>query len=322
MKFEIRKLRFVFAGAAVLLLAGCGRPADPLAPDSFTAHAVLSTNRITVGGPAVLTMTARHPEGSAVRFPAPANDGDTIILDRTSVQRKQGRGLLETQETIRLTSFRTGERRLAGDTAVCRFADGTEAAQPLPELMLQVQSVLNETNAAALSDIKDIVRPPFRPAPLVWVLLAVALLAVVAGAAALLLRRKPRAVPAPPPLPPDVIARRALDELRAGPWIPEPFFTRLSLILRTYLEGRFRIQAPESTTEELTRAMMTDRRLNTREQQSLLDFLTQADLVKFARAGAEQDVMQCALDIVARFIDETPPPASAETPPDGGTGTP
>lgn len=178
--------------------------------------------------------------------------------------------------------------------------------QALPELILHVQSSLNPTNATKLSDIKDIVKPPLQISRKLWVPLLIALLALIAGIATLFFLRKQRtAEQAVPPQPPHIIARQALTALRGKPWSPEPFFTELSLILRTYLENRFNLHAPESTTEELTRSMATDTRLELKEQQTLRNFLMQADLVKFARAGAEQDVMQNAFSTVEDFVEQT-----------------
>ena len=51
--------------------------------------------------------------------------------------------------------------------------------------------------------------------------------------------------------------------------------------------------------------MSSDTRLELKEQQTLRNFLTQADLVKFARAGAEQDVMQNAFATVEDFVEQT-----------------
>lgn len=178
--------------------------------------------------------------------------------------------------------------------------------QALPELVLHVQSSLNTNNATKLSDIKDIIKPPLQVSRKLWAPLLIALLALVAGIATLIFLNKPRTIlQMPPPQPPHIIARTALTALRGKPWSPEPFFTELSLILRTYLENRFNLNAPESTTEELTRSMATDIRLELKEQQALRNFMTQADLVKFARAGAAKEVMQTAFTTVEDFVEQT-----------------
>lgn len=307
LKLETGNWKLVTAGAVLLLLAGCGKPVEPLAPDSFSAQAVVSTNSVLVGDPVTLTMTARHPAGSTITFPNIGKDKEIAVRGRSQESKKLSDTVLETEESWKLTSFRVGDWTLTTNPVVCTWTNGTEKTQPLPELILHVQSSLSETNATKLSDIKDIVKPPLRISRTLLIVLAVALLALIAGVITLLLlrRKKQAALQAVPPLPPHVIAQRALDSLKSKVWNPEPFFTELSLILRSYLEDRFELNAPESTTEELTRSMAKDVRLGMKEQQTLRNFLTQADLVKFARAGAEKEVMQNAFTTVEEFVEQT-----------------
>lgn len=300
-------IRYLLLIIWLILLAGCGKPVEPLAPDSFSAQAVLSTNSVLVGDPVTLTMTARHPSGSTITFPNIGKDKEIAVRGRSQDSKKLSDTVLETEESWKLTSFRVGDWTLTTNPVVCIWTNASEKTQPLPELILRVQSSLSETNATKLSDIKDIVKPPLRIPRTLLIILAVALLALIAGVITLLLlrRKKQAALQATPSLPPHVIARRALDSLKAKIWNPEPFFTELSLILRSYLEDRFDLNAPESTTEELTRSMSKDVRLGMKEQQTLRNFLTQADLVKFARAGAEKEVMQNAFATVDEFVEQT-----------------
>lgn len=300
MKLETGNLKLRFAAAALLLLlTGCGKPAE-LPPEGFAVQANLSTNVLTVGDPVTLTLTARHPQGSSVRFPNLGKNKETIVQGRSSEIREIAKGILETEEIYRLTSFRVGDWAVTTNPVVCTFADGTAATQALPELTLNVQSTLNATNATKLSDIKDIVKPPLRLPPKLWVPLLIALLAIIAGLLTRMFLRKPRTIlQMTPPEPPHLIARHALDALRSKPWKPEPFFTELSLIVRTYLENRFDIHAPESTTEELSRTLSSEHKTK------LLPFFEQADLVKFARADAEQDIMRTAFKTVEKFVYQT-----------------
>ena len=296
----------------LLVLTGCRKPVKPLPPNGFAAHATLSTNMLLVGDPVTLTLTARHPAGSTISFPNIGNGKEVAVRGRASSNRELAKTILESEELYQLTSFRVGDWSIATNPVVCTFSGGAQKMQALPELILHVQSSLNATNATKLSDIKDIVKPPLRISRMLWVPLLIVLLALIAGIATLLFLRKPcTAEQVEPPQPPHILARMALTALRGKQWSPEPFFTELSLILRTYLENRFSLNAPESTTEELARSMATDTRLELKEQQTLRNFLTQADLVKFARAGAEQDVMQNAFSTVEDFVEQTkeePPP--------------
>jgi hypothetical protein len=290
----------------LLVLTGCGKPVEPLPPGSFVASAVLNTNTLLVGDPVTLTLNARHPAGSTISFPNIGNGKEVAVRGRASSNRELTKTILESEELYQLTSFRVGDWNVATNPVVCTFSGGAQKMQALPELILHVQSSLNATNATKLSDIKDIVKPPLQIPRKLWVPLLIALLALIAGIATLLFLRKPRMAEQTEPLqPPHILARQALTALRGKQWSPEPFFTELSLILRTYLENRFNLNAPESTTEELTRSMAADIRLELKEQQTLRNFMTQADLVKFARAGAEQDVMQNAFSTVEDFVEQT-----------------
>jgi hypothetical protein len=291
-----------------LWLAGCGEtPALP--PGGFSAHAQLDPATILPGEPVTLTLTARHPKGSVVVFPSVGSGKRTVVKHRDTDQRQLTEEILETKEVLELTSFRIGTWSVATNPVVCTFADGAEKRQALGDLTLTVNGSLTEEDRGRISDIRNGIKPGFSLPPLLTMILSVALLALLAGVLTLvLLRRKAGAGSvAPPPEPPQVIARRALDELKNSEWIPEPFFTRLSLILRTYLEGRFALNAPELTTEELTRRTAADDRLDEASKQSLENFMTQADLVKFARAGAEHGVMQTAFQTVEKFVNQTEP---------------
>ena len=302
MKLDIRYSIFAIACG---LLTGCGK-VETLPPDGFTVHATLNADTLTVGDPVTLTLTARHPAGSTINFPNIGKGKEIVVSGRASENRKLSETVLESEEIYHLTSFRIGDWNVVTNPVVCTFSNGVHKIQSLPKLTLHVQSSLSETTATKLSDIKGIVKPPLQISRKLWIFLIVALLALVAGIATLLFLRKPRTIlQMPPPLPPHIIARQALIALRGKKWAPEPFFTELSFILRTYLENRFNLNAPESTTEELTRSMASDVRLGMNEQQTLRNFMTQADLVKFARAEAEQEVMQNAFSTVDTFVEQT-----------------
>jgi hypothetical protein len=305
----MRTASIITAASLAALLTGCEKPDEPLPPEGFAARATLSTNILMVGDPVTLTLTARHPSGSTIRFPNIGNSKETVVQNRSAESRKISKSILESEEVYRLTSFRTGDRLLITGTVVCVSANGEEKTQTLPGLILHVQSSLNATNAAKLSDIKDIIKPPLRLSPNLWVPLLMVLLALIAGLLTLAFLRKPRTIlQMAPPEPPHIIARRALEALRSKPWKPEPFFTELSLILRSYLENRFNLNAPESTTEELSRTLPGE------HKERLLPFFEQADLVKFARADAERDIMQTAFSTVEQFISQTSPTDQTDYP--------
>jgi hypothetical protein len=284
-------------------LAGCGKPTLP--PSGFAAKAELSPDSLRIGDVVTLTLTARHPAGSVVKFPTLGRNNEVVVRGRAVDTTVLTEEVLETEEIFQLTSLRVGNWLITSDPAVCILADGSEKAQALPEITLLVETLLNEDNKNKLSDIKGSVRQLSR---VVWVTLLIIVIAVLAGVITLYFMKNPKAIIGSEPIiPPHVKARMSLSDLKETAWEPEPFFVELSLILRTYLEDRFELNAPESTTEEMAHKLKQDPSLTGKNSATLQQFFTQADLVKFAQADAKQDVMQSAFDTVEQFVSQTEP---------------
>lgn len=83
------------------------------------------------------------------------------------------------------------------------------------------------------------------------------------------------------------------------------YFTRLSDIVRSYIEGRFDINAPEMTSEEFLRDKETSSKLNNLQYEHLKDFLNCSDMVKFAKYGSNIEEMNKSFYLAKRLIDET-----------------
>lgn len=85
------------------------------------------------------------------------------------------------------------------------------------------------------------------------------------------------------------------------------YFVRLSGIVRHYLEDRFSVSAPEMTTDEFLLHLKALPVLNEQQKESLREFLTASDLVKFARHGSSMSEMTNALSGARRLVEETTP---------------
>jgi hypothetical protein len=160
-----------------------------------------------------------------------------------------------------------------------------------------------DTNA--VNDIRDI--KGMVPVPHAWWPVWVATGVIVAGVLAWWLwrryRRGPTAAgtPAPPPPLPYEVALAALAELRGANLPVELFYTRLSDIVRRYIEGRFGLRAPEQTTEEF----LAQATLPAEHMDLLSAFLTESDLVKFARLQPGDADRQQAFAAAEKFVLET-----------------
>ncbi len=85
----------------------------------------------------------------------------------------------------------------------------------------------------------------------------------------------------------------------------EKFYVRLSGIIRRYLEDRFDLRSPELTTEEFLALASRSPDLNPGLRSLLGDFLTRADLVKFAGFQPSPDEIDESVHSARRFLEET-----------------
>jgi hypothetical protein len=150
--------------------------------------------------------------------------------------------------------------------------------------------------------------------PWFWVWLAVAVVALLAIALVIwkFLRIKAAAPPFVPIIPPHVRARRALEKALSIISEPKPFTTLVSDTLRTYLEERFSFRAPERTTEEFLYELQSSNLLTSDQKASLADFLSQCDLVKFAKYEPTEVELRKLHEAAVRMVNETEPREIAE----------
>ncbi len=128
----------------------------------------------------------------------------------------------------------------------------------------------------------------------------------------ILLRRRERKIEEAPPRAAHEIAYEQLQEIVNANLIETEeigkYYVLLSATVRYYLENRFNLHAPEMTTEEFLQVVSTaasDGVLIQDHRNLLQDFLTECDLVKFARYGPDEEQMQTAFASAKRFVDET-----------------
>jgi hypothetical protein len=120
-----------------------------------------------------------------------------------------------------------------------------------------------------------------------------------------------RSSPALPPRPPHEVAYEALERLEAKRLLErgeiKQYFIEVSEIIRTYLEGRYPIDAMEMTSYEVLQEL---KRVGIDPE--VLDlfqpFFNRADLVKFAKHRPGPDVAKEMIPMARLLIDETRSP--------------
>ena len=100
-------------------------------------------------------------------------------------------------------------------------------------------------------------------------------------------------------------ARARLSE--AWAWVdqPERFCTRLSEVVRVYLEERFGLNAPDQTTEEFLASLPQSTVLESGLKPLLEEFLSQCDWAKFAQGDPGRTECERLHQMASRLIDET-----------------
>jgi len=171
------------------------------------------------------------------------------------------------------------------------------------------QAVHSASQIVSTNDIRDIRPPVLIPSGWVWV--GWVLLVLALAAAAFFLWRwwqKRRVVLATPPvIPPHVRAKRRLAEALALLGQPREFCIAVSDALRIYLEERFSFRAPERTTEEFLLDLKQTDLLMRDQKDSLEDFLTRCDLVKFAKYEPREPELRDLHASALRLVEETEP---------------
>lgn len=307
-----------------LVLTGC-KPdkAKVYPPDQLTVEHTISSEALLIGDQVKLHITAYYPTNGILEIPELGREKEVMQLNRDWNTILREDGLNQTDATFTLTSFKLGDHRLTSSNMICRVGDTTMLTNAFPVVMLKVRSSLTNESSKELADIKPMAKLPTRIPRWIWVVIGAALIAFLVGAlVARMAKAKPKIKIGPPPPPPHVIALKALEVLQAKQLLEkgkcDPFYTELSQILRTYLEGRFNLNAPDETTEEIIEELSKSPELTGSQRNILQEFMRQADIVKFAKGHPDRNTMEVAFATTKQFVEETkknPAPMAEQTEP-------
>ncbi len=289
---------------------------DALKEESSKKHVSVSASvdkaRATIGDKINYKITVDFPADVEVFFPETKDKvGGLAVKDFavSDIERDDGRITRELSyvlETYNASSYIIPafdikyREKLKSETEVAKT----------PEIFIEVVTMLD----ADASDVRGI-KPPvsldkryFK----LYIIIAIVfgILLLVAIVLHYVYRRKQRETESiPEPLSAHQIAYNDLESLRDMDLISKgqikEYYYRLSNIVRHYIENRFKLMAPERTTEEFLIEMTVTGKLSGVHKELVGNFLEHCDMVKFAAYGPDSREIEGSFNSAKKLVDET-----------------
>ena len=273
---------------AAVLLAAAGSAARAGAP---RLEAEVSAAEVRLGDPVSLRLRVERPASSRSLFPElPEQLGPWVVRSRSAPTTRAAAGGSEVDERrYELAAYALDAGPIpALEVLVIAAADTARLSSAA--IPMRIVSARDPEEGDALRAIKPpMAIPGGIPLWLAGVLAAVAA-ALAAWLASRFLRPRDRPAPAAAPAPPAPVdyerefARIAESGLLQRGAV-KLYYTRLSEVMRRFIEDRLSVDGPDRTTSEIAadlRRAPAPPDAGTRE--GIIGFLEAADLVKFARA--------------------------------------
>lgn len=228
------------------------------------------------------------------------------VLEAGDLQTRKAGDAITYMQSLRLTRFDTGTFKLGP----IGFLVGNDS---LFSQAIKIKYQTIETKLDEIHDIKERVDDPYTIDEFIvelTILFALVVL-IVLGVYFIVSKKKPKAKKINTKQKMEalhIVAMKALEELRAKKlWQNgelKAYYVRLTDILRTYIEERYKIPALESTTDEILLGLQS---IDTDKESldKLEEILRVADMVKFAKSHpVDVDHDQFLTDVM-EYVDKT-----------------
>lgn len=284
--------------------------------------ATIDTNRILIGDPVNYTLEVTKPKDLNLAFPIFAGDTITekieIIQTNTIDTISSNNNNITLAQNYIISCYDSGSFEIPPQPFVYKNDTTTDTIYSQP-LVLNSQTLLVDTSKKDIKDIKAPINTPFSfqeflkyylPYFLGGIILLVILyfLYKYYKKRKQLQQTKPKKVYVPKEAA-HIIAIRKLDELKEKKlWqnsLIKQYYIELTEILRNYLDDRFRFNAMEKTTFEITFEIKEQKIFEQTELNLLSYILEYGDLAKFARYNPLPDENDKCLKNAYEFVNDT-----------------
>ncbi len=270
---------------------------------------------LLIGDQATFSFITKVPAGSNFFLQNLQRDlGNNIELvsqPKTDTLKTDSSGT-ELQTTFTFTSFDSGSHVIPLINGYLQNPDGSIDTVTFDAGKLEVTTIQIDTTTYRPFDIKEQMTYPYTVKEfLPWIAVAVAAVAIIFFFIRLWKRwRERRSLFAEPSIPdsPYIAALKELETIRNERlWQNNQmklYYTRITDVLRVYIEARFALQAMEKTSAEILHELRS-KEIEESEYNSLKELLEVADLVKFAKYVATETENENAIPRAIRFVSTT-----------------
>ncbi len=297
-----------------LLVATC--LTSPVYAQKITVNTTIDSTQIWIGQQTRIVFELTQPEGKWVQSPVFSDkitDGIELVEPVANDTSTSPDGHLVVRQSYTVTSFTDSLYLIPAYPFIPVGTTDTVWSNPVSLKVIQPFEI--DTAANAITDIKEVMDPPFSwkyflKTIFPWIIAFHILLAILYFVLTLL-RKKPgmAGVVAEVKVPPYVKAIEQLQQLKEEKlWqqnLQKEYFTRLTDILREYIELSFTIPAPELTSDEILGQLIQLKKENKEAYTRLQQLLQLADLVKFAKWYATPGENEQCLSNAVEFVNLT-----------------
>jgi hypothetical protein len=271
----------------------------------------VDTTAITLGDRVYLTVTVEHDAGTTVIWPDSLDLGPFEVLGATVQEPERLNGRLWSGARLTLTAFQLGELEIPSFAVRVVGPDSTSASDLSTRALSVSVASVGRDESGDIREIKDPLSIPRN-----WLLLWPWAVGAAGLAAIYWLFRRYRASRQPvtvqvsqkPARPPHELAYEALDRLEQAGHLDrgeiKTHYIEVSDIIRTYIEGRYGVEAMEMATYEVMDGLERVE-LTTETRQEFEWFFDECDLVKFAKLVPDPMACRAIVPAARRLIDAT-----------------
>ena len=293
-----------------MILGGLVITAGGARDSQLSVQAEAARTVLTIGDPLHFSLTLKYSpdlKPDSLNLKEKLNKFEVRDSTLTTKTKKKE---ITTQYKFTLVPWQAGEYEIPSLAINYRDKEGKQKSVFSDPIKIEVKSVLGQVTDS--TDIKGL-KAQLDLGRSVWFYLLIALALLALGTALILYllnRRKKKATKPEIIRTPWEVALEELQNLlqahRLGRIPVKEYYFRLTEILRGYLERRFGIPLLESTTQEI-RAQLERDYLNPESKKSLLQFLEQSDLIKFAKVQPETPRLTSDWELAYQIVRETIP---------------